>query len=140
MSAAKVLLRSMPRPSRPNKGGVGEGSNGAERDLLVLDLLVVDAVYTLKVAAQRGGLYPSRRVGETGTPFAFAARRGSSMRSTRRRSLSGGVHSFVPVGVGCISVSPDFLSLSFPVFPPSPTLEQVGIAHRTKGGDYCGCQ
>ena len=29
MSAARVLLRSMSRPSRSNKGEVGEDSNGA---------------------------------------------------------------------------------------------------------------
>ena len=72
MSAARVLLRSGGRPSLPNKGEVGEGSNGAGgvgARYAHVDLLLVDAIQTLKIAVQWDGLYPSRcrrrRVGET---------------------------------------------------------------------------
>ena len=41
----------------------------SEHDMLALDLLLVDAIQTLKIVVQWGGLYPSqyrqRRVGET---------------------------------------------------------------------------
>jgi len=61
---------------------------------------------------------------------------------------SNGTRSFVKVrgGVGCISVSPAFLSVVPSFLPPkirskiSSRLKCVGIVDRTRGGGYYGCQ